>query len=279
MFLSDIWDKDSNNLKHETDILRLLTDKRNWLAEMYVLRSALNQYKGQIVNPENTAKQSIRFYKLELLDAKGNPLHSPLKLKQIQQVFCVKVNTLKCEDKWNKSLNVTLNWRNIWSIVHKTPASAQAKQLQFRINHQIIFTEQKLQLMKISDGICTFCKSEKETLKHLFWECINAQSIWKILMPQFEKYSVNVLQRDIPNHELTALLGCPLLNKKAFVLNAIIFETKWHIWKNRNTVKFGKPALKSSNIIGNIKKTIYDRMSSVRNSYLLELYEYYFIHQ
>ena len=39
-----------------------------------------------------------------------------------------------------------------------------------------------------------------------------------------------------------------------YIINLIIYETKWQIWKNRNYVRYGKNiSLESSNIVRNIE--------------------------
>ena len=152
-------------------------------------------------------------------------MQSNVKIKQIKPTLIFKEKPLKCETKWTDLFETSFNWHNlhVWSIIRRSKASAQAKQLQFKLNHQIIFTEHKLKLMSVSNGICTVCKSEKENLRHLFWSCSNANTIWRKIIPDIDRYCMNVLHREMENEEITALFGWPSLNKKAVIVNMLIF--------------------------------------------------------
>ena len=52
--------------------------------------------------------------------------------------------------------------------------------LQYKIIHNVLPTQMSLHRDGISDSdLCPFCKSEKQTLNHLFVNCIKATSFWK----------------------------------------------------------------------------------------------------
>ena len=55
--------------------------------------------------------------------------------------------------------------------VKKAYCSNKAKQFQWKFLHNSIFTEHRLHLMRVSNGLCNLCKRERETLFHLFFSC------------------------------------------------------------------------------------------------------------
>jgi hypothetical protein len=59
-------------------------------------------------------------------------------------------------------------------------------------------------------------------------------------------------------------------------MNAIVFETKWQIWKNRNNVKFGKLSKSAVSIHKIIKQNVFEYISSNRYETLIKLFDIYF---
>ena len=89
--------------------------------------------------------------------------------------------------------------------------------------HNVIFTEHRLMLMKVSNGKCNICGKNKETIKHLFWE-------WKTVKSCLE----NVNQ----------LIGS-LLPENMFVLNYkyMVLERLNKQYKHLLTQLFLKPSI------------------------------------
>jgi len=84
---------------------------------------------------------------------------------------------------------------------------------------------------------------------------------------------MNVLHKEMENDEITALFGWSSLNEKAIIVNMLIFETEWHIWKNRNNVKYGlKLPLNQVIIVHNIQKCLQNRLEIMNDETLLELF-------
>ena len=95
-------------------------------------------------------------------------------------------------------------------------------------------------------------------------------------MPCIQEYSNDILNENINNPEKLALFGYSKVNKKSVVLNTIIFETKWAIWKNRNSVKYEKQPLSPTRTVKGVKGTVYERFSLMRNKFHLDLYNTFF---
>ena len=71
-----------------------------------------------------------------------------------------------------------------------SPCSNKEKQFLWKIIHNALFTESKLQLMGMLNGICHFCKTDSETLHHLFYQCRISQKV---------ENALNTLLRNILN--------------------------------------------------------------------------------
>jgi hypothetical protein len=124
-------------------------------------------------------KNSYQFYKnKKILE------NSKLRLKEIQGYFvadCVPI----CQNKWDTYLDTELPWKSIWAILYSNRANRKAKQLQFKLLHNIVYTEERLQRTGLSlHGSCHFCK-EKETLLHLFVHCKFVDSVWREVFDKF----------------------------------------------------------------------------------------------
>ena len=127
-------------------------------------------------------------------------------------------------------------WRKIWSNSYQSYASVKAKQFQWKFLHNVPFTEHKLNLMGVSNGLCNICKKERETLIHLFWDCPKTKQIWKNIDELFEKITKDL---NLKIEKLSFLnIAFGYRDTQADVINTILFETKWQIWKYRNDCKF-----------------------------------------
>ena len=72
--------------------------------------------------------------------------------------------------------------------MYSNRANGKAKQLQFKLLHNIVYTKERLQRMGLSlNGSCHFCK-EKETLLHLFVHCRFVDSFWIEVFGKFNDF-------------------------------------------------------------------------------------------
>ena len=101
------------------------------------------------------------------------------------------------------------NWKNIYILPFFVTIESKLRTFQFKINHNIYFTNEKLNKAKMKsvsdDGKeieiqpqCTFCKKEIETLEHLFVTCEVIEPLWDTL-ERLIGYSFSPAQK---------LLGC-----------------------------------------------------------------------
>ena len=180
--------------------------------------------------------------------------NSKLRLKEIQGYVvgnCVHIG----QNKWDTHFDTELPWKFIWAILYSNRPNRKAKQLQFKLLYNIVYTEERLQRMGLSlNGSCHFCK-EKETLLHVFVHCKFVDSVWIEVVDKFSDFFLrkfNILaEKSVKN------IGLGIFNKNlkkiANFVNTILLSTKYFIWKERNVVKYQKKAMSKIRIINLLK--------------------------
>ena len=91
--------------------------------------------------------------------------------------------------------------------------------------------------MNLSNGICIICENDRETLEHLFFHCNKIKPV----LGSIEKILLNIMTisktQSIPLAVQHLIFGYDTEIKSFNLLNTIIFETKWQVWKLRNSHK------------------------------------------
>jgi len=97
---------------------------------------------------------------------------------------------------------------------------------QFKINHNILYTNEKLHKIGYEDSpLCRMCEGNIETLKHLFFDCEKLKSFWEKTTDHFLKpFGIKSL-----NHE-NVIFGIIPNEKLNNVVNHVILEAKYYIY-------------------------------------------------
>ncbi len=118
------------------------------------------------------------------------------------------------------------DFERIYSIPFKATIYTKLRAFQFKINHNILYTNEKLHKIKLSESsLCSLCNDEIETLTHLFVDCCKVQIIWKnVIEHLLQPFGVTLLtKKDI-------VLGFDTKDQQNNVINHIILETKYYIY-------------------------------------------------
>lgn len=276
--LNDIWDPNHADYISDAELFIKLANKRNWISEWSIIKSAAKSILTKnTLNKTADGNTTINLSTLKFLSRGDKEIkYAELKLKDIQQIFTIQTKKLICESKWENTLSRGLPWNKIWNCLQKSQASLKAKQFHFKCLHQIVFCEHKLNLLGFSNGICTICGKERETLSHLLWKCEHAQSFWKNIVPILDTISVNTLNIDLPNPETVVLLGFFNNPVKCKIINTIVFETKWYIWKSRNSIKHENVHIDIRLSLLYIRKSVIDQFEHSKDKSLLNVLGKYF---
>ena len=146
--------------------------------------------------------------------------------------------------------------------------------LQWKVIYNAIFTEHKLLLMNMSDGLCHFCKSNEANLTHLFFYSRRMN----LIVHEIENKINRVLEDDsinsIRNARYHFILG--FIHKKSYIkvfVNFIIILAKWEIWKIRNRIKFDSIQVSNHFVLDNIMRKIRTAVRFLENTNIVRKYK------
>jgi len=269
--VDDVLDKQNKQFLSDEELFRKLKSKQNWIAEWSAVKSSVTEYiHSNKKNSKSNTASNLKLKENIMYNSQGKSIgHCELKLKSVLQVYNTKLAKLECEKKWETTFDKSFDWKNIWKLLRQSKASLKAKQFHWKTIHHTLFTEHKLCLMGFSNGLCKFCRQNRETIRHVLWECPNAQSIWKHVLPKIETIAMNTLNYEIINPEINCLFGILCAPFKSKHINIIIFETKWWIWKRRNIYKHENKLLPEIVVLKSINNAVIEQVNNLNNSILL----------
>ena len=98
----------------------------------------------------------------------------------------------RSQEKWSADCNLQCSKTIDWEMAYKLPFySTKATKLiifQFKLLHRRLATNDFLNKIGIRENdICTFRRTEKESLFHLFWTCSETSSFWRDFMKWLAK--------------------------------------------------------------------------------------------
>jgi hypothetical protein len=104
----------------------------------------------------------------------------------------------------------------------------------WKIIHGVINTENKLKLMKFSDGKCKLC-DDSEIVRHLLYDCKDLKVIWK----KINAIICKTVDCNIDINDRIAQIGLFGNNTSNLqIINMLISITRWVIWKRINLCIF-----------------------------------------
>ena len=124
--------------------------------------------------------------------------------------------------------------QNIWSSVHLLPASAtldtKIGMFQYKILNNILYLNQRLYHMKlVASPLCSLCKSEVETISHLFFRCEFSTRLWA----ERQKWSSRTIT--LPQlSEKIVYLGWFSNDPQTILINHILLLYKYFLYSRRN---------------------------------------------
>ena len=111
-------------------------------------------------------------------------------------------------------------WSEKYTILYKTTKDTKLRTLQYKILHRRYATNEFLFKINIKDeDLCSFCKSETETLEHLFYSCNTIRTFQQDLINEFDQI--------ITENSLEFFLMCSTAQSTAS--NFLIILQKYYI--------------------------------------------------
>ena len=176
-FLNDLMDEHGGFLSF--DKFKSLYDINVNFLQYHGIISAIPRKWRNIIRL-NSPLETTESPMLRIVKGLGKPC------KYIYGVLVEKFATkpVKVQNKWKKEVpEMDLEWSDIYTLTKKVTRDTKLILFQYQIISRYLTTNSKLWYFKIrNDNRCTFCKTEKEDISHLFWECVKVQEIYENIL-------------------------------------------------------------------------------------------------
>ena len=239
--VQDIWNINTKSFHDETLINNKLDGSRNWRQKYNKIKNNIPDRWVNILKediPESLSAglsitQNLKIY----LNGKYIEPHK-LKLKILHNFLLDETYKPKSEIKWETLFDRDFNWKMIWRASREVPCSNKEKQFHWKITHNAIFTEHRLQLMNFSNGLCHFCRAGIEDVGHLFSSCPISKEIIDRLQNKMNGIINTYFNCSIHLQSNDSIIGYLHENKNIRIfVNFILHISKWELWKIRNNIK------------------------------------------
>jgi len=201
------------------------------------------------------------------------------KLKQREIYFhCLYPQKIpKCYQYWKDILGKEILTIDMYQTISKTIQGNKQKDFHWKCFHRAIYSETRLQQMGKSNGTCKLCHISVETTCHLLYHCQCINQVWRLL----EQKIVELLNIIIDINLCSVIYGIKHGDSKngknnEIVINSLLQEAKWQIWKNRNHVKYGeKNTLPVDQLFNKIVKGCKREFELYKNAQRFEIDEFF----
>ena len=264
--IKDIWDSDLKNWKKGEYIFNKLLIKRNWIAEYSKIKDCIPLSWILMLKDENDllGQTDVLNYKKKIILSHEcitiNNINVNYKKVKQRDLYCICLYPLiapTCITTWSRIFQEALTSKELFVNYKHCIHNRKSLDFHWKTLHRAIYSEERLMLMKKSNGQCKVCNIKKENLCHLLFDCVKIKSIWtniQLLLNNVTNTNFEITARYV----ITGYSTDRITNNEHVrnLYNFVIMLTKWFIWKHRNDVKFGTTGVKDSNYIYNciIKK-------------------------
>ena len=141
----------------------------------------------------------------------------------------------KSQEKWSADCSLQCSKTIDWEMAYKLPFSCtKATKLiifQFKLLHRRLATNDFLHKIGIrEDDICTFCRTEKESLFHLFWSCSETSCFWQGFMKWLAENQIKLKSEIFTPDIIIGLRSDTLSNTKQYFYFLV---ARYYIWSCR----------------------------------------------
>lgn len=224
LYLNDLFDKNGNLITYE-----------NFL-NIYGVQTNFLQFQG-VSNNIRCYLEKLRFQHFpNKINNPICPLHLSYILKdkkgcrRIYDSFIYSDSLLPSSvKKWQQIINFPddFEWQKVLNLPFKITLDTSLRWLQYRINHRILGTNYLLsKINKKHSNKCSFCNEEKETIQHIFYDCIYVSKFWTDIESYFNDkcrdLRLNLRKIDIlfGNFSYDILLNQFLLHTKKYIYSS-----------------------------------------------------------
>jgi hypothetical protein len=171
----------------------------------------------------------------------------------------------QCELYWENKFG-HIEWQYIYSCVQSNPLlSRKIKEFQWKVLNRCITTENKIKHFADSNGVCKLCGLEIENVEHMLVDCESLGEYWNCV------FRLMRLLYDISIDESMFFTGIQLTNPECTdvekVLNFILEESKWMVWKRRCIVRYDDVWLNDKQMVHMLENRLTDRITNLMYEY------------
>jgi len=220
--------KDAHNFLSFTELKEQFDVKTNFLV-YHGLVSCIKLLTKAIQNQNETNRNFSTFVENFMKAPKSN------RLAYKKLVSAKQSSPRRSQEKWSADCNLQCSKTVDWEMAYKLPFySTKVTKLiifQFKLLHRRLATNDFLNKIGIRENnICTFCRTEKESLFHLFWSCSETSSFWRDFMKWLAKNQMK-LKSEILTPDITiGLRSDRLHNTKQYFCFLV---ARYYIWSCR----------------------------------------------
>ena len=211
-----------------------------------IYRLNLNRKEQNVIRPALPSALKVLLY-----NNKG--------CQRIYKIFCDNSDLPTAQRKWNNELLLpeTFQWHKVYILPYKTTCDTNIRWFQYRLLQRILSTNTFLFKIGIAqNNTCSFCRTDTESLLHLFWDCNVVKNFWSDLTNWLKEDCVHINELNISKHD--AIFGIYNRKQADSVINLIVLLAKQFIYrmKYKNSVPLIEIFKKSVLLQYNVEKYI-----------------------
>ena len=220
--------KDAHNFLSFTELKERFHVKTNFLV-YHGLVSCIKLLRNAIENQNETNKIFITFEENFIKAPESN------RLAYKKLVSTKQSSPRKSQEKWSAHCNLQCSKTIDWEMAYKLPFyRTKATKLiifQFKLFHWRLATNDFRNKVGIGENdICTFCRTEKESLFHLFWSCSETSSFWQGFMKWLAENQIKIKSEILTPGIIIGLRSDTLSNTKQYFYFLV---ARCYIWSCR----------------------------------------------
>ena len=158
--------------------------------------------------------------------------------KAYKQLVARKTTTAsKMQMNWQTDISkytadTIITWKEAYLLPFKVTKSTYLIEFQFKLLHKKLPTNSFLYKINIKDTEnCSFCKTQKEEIIHLFWNCEHVTLLWNSIETMLKQQNIVPINFSI---DIAIALGLKQsLSKINFLLSSCFLVARNYIWKCR----------------------------------------------
>ena len=192
IFINDIIDK--SGIMKDDIILNKLICKKNWIAEVSLIKKSIPADWKQILHCEASNQTKIKttldimIQNQNLSNISNKTIYNHLVSKKFSKPFI--------HQYWETKLNKSIQWKQFYIFLNSLHDN-RIKQFKFKLLYNIFPCKANRFKWKMTDSPnCTLCNTS-ETYEHVFIDCSEVTNVWQFIDEYFKSCGINKSMKKI----------------------------------------------------------------------------------